>query len=146
MRFGELLPRIAFFLVVGLFITTNIRLAKIKPHTCDEIFSFYHSKGGDYEDFFVQTKTGFNRMPPLYFLILKILFPESNFIYNTRLLSLFFSLITALYLYKISRLWPDPEFSLCISVCGLFGSNSFIEASIDARPYSLCLLVLTIFI
>lgn len=146
MIFVQLITRITFILVVVLFTTKNIEIAKIKPHNCDEIFSFYHSKGGEYKEFIDQTKTGFNRMPPFYFLIIKLLFTEGNFIYNTRLLSLFFSLITILFLYKISRLWLDPEFSLCISVCSLVGSSSFIEVSTEARPYSLCLLILTIFI
>ena len=62
------------------------------------------------------------------------------------MLSLVFALLNLFFLYKISRFWHNFDASLLLSMGCLLASPYFLEFSIDARPYSLCLLLLTIFI
>ena len=137
---------ILYSILVVLFIWISVSLGKVKPPSCDEIFSYYHSKGGNYGEFIEQTESGFNRMPPFYFLVTKAIFSEQNFIFKCRMLSLVFALLNLFFLYKISRFWHNFDASLLLSMGCLLASPYFLEFSIDARPYSLCLLLLTIFI
>ena len=137
---------ILYSILVVLFIWISVSLGKVKPPSCDEIFSYYHSKGGNYGEFIEQTESGFNRMPPFYFLVTKAIFSEQNFIFKCRMLSLAFALLNLFLLYKISRFWHNFDTSLLISLVCLLASPYFLEYAIDARPYALCLLLLTIFI
>lgn len=137
---------ILYSILVVLFIWISVSLGKVKPPSCDEIFSYYHSKGGNYGEFIEQTESGFNRMPPFYFLVTKAIFSEQDFIFKCRMLSLVFALLNLFFLYKISRFWHNFDASLLLSMGCLLASPYFLEYSIDARPYSLCLLLLTIFI
>ena len=137
---------ILYSILVVLFIWISVSLGKVKPPSCDEIFSYYHSKGGNYGEFIEQTESGFNRMPPFYFLVTKAIFSEQDFIFKCRMLSLVFALLNLFFLYKISRFWHNFDASLLLSMGCLLASPYFLEFSIDARPYSLCLLLLTIFI
>jgi len=146
MKSRALAPGILYLILVVLFIWISVSLGKVKPPSCDEIFSYYHSKEGNYGEFIEQTKSGFNRMPPFYFLVTKAIFSEQNFIFKCRMLSLVFALLNVFFLYKISRFWHNFDASLLLSMGCLLASPYFLEYSIDARPYSLCLLLLTIFI
>ena len=143
---SKLISRFAFLIVLLLFVGTSVHLAEIKPPSCDEIFSYYHSKGGDYNQFWDQTKSGFNRMPPLYFLFCKIFFSSENFLYQARLFSLFTALLSIFYLYKIARIWLDENLSFLLSLSLLTCASTFQEYAIDARPYSLCFLGSVLFI
>ena len=134
----KLFLRFLLSIVLLLFVGTSIHLSEIKPPSCDEIFSYYHSKGGDYQEFFEQTRSGFNRMPPLYFLFCKIFFSAENFILQARLFSLFTALLSILCLYKIARIWLGENLSFLLSVSLLTSASAFQEYAIDARPYSLC--------
>jgi hypothetical protein len=143
---SKLISRFAYSAVLLLFVGTSVHLAEIKPPSCDEIFSYYHSKGGDYNQFWDQTKSGFNRMPPLYFLFCKIFFSSENFLYQARLFSLFTALLSIFYLYKIARIWLDENLSFLLSLSLLTCASTFQEYAIDARPYSLCFLGSVLFI
>lgn len=143
---SKLILQFVFSIVLLLFVGISVHLAEIKPPSCDEIFSYYHSKGGDYNQFLDQTKSGFNRMPPLYFIFCKIFFSSENFIFQTRLFSLFTALLSIFYLYKIARIWLDENLSLLLSFSLLTCTSTFQEYAIDARPYSLCFFWCVLFI
>lgn len=135
---SKLISRFAYSTVLLLFVGTSVHLAEIKPPSCDEIFTYYLSKDGDYNQFWDQTKSGFNRMPPLYFLFCKIFFSSENFLFQARLFSLFTALLSIFYLYKIARIWLDENLSFLLSLSLLTCASTFQEYAIDARPYSLC--------
>lgn len=113
------------------------------PPWIDEILTYFHSKGGNFDEFIVQTECGLNRMPPLYFLFTKVFIPESSFFYSARFLSTLFSVFTFYYLTKIARFWIDWNKSIFISSITLFSSDLFIYHTYEARPYSLCLMLVT---
>ena len=133
-------------LAISIFIQFARHLIELRPFWIDEIFTFYHSNGGDWRDFIEQTACGLNRMPPLYYLITKFLFDGDTFLYNCRFLSLFFSTITFWLSYRILRFWLTRTCSFLISIITLFGSNLFIEYSIEARPYSMALMISVTFV
>ena len=137
---------ILYSILVVSFVWISVSLGKVKPPSCDEIFSYYHSKGGNYGEFIEQTESGFNRMPPFYFFVTKAIFSEQDFIFKCRMLSLAFALLNLFFLYKISRFWHNFDASLLLSMGCLLASPYFLGYAIDARPYALCLLLLTIFI
>ena len=141
------LPIVIFYTVlIVLFVGVSVDLGKVKPPSCDELFTYYHAKGGSYNEFIEQTESGFNRMPPFYFFATKAIFSEQNFIFKCRMLSLVFALLNVFFLYKIARFWHNFDASLLLSLVCLLASPYFLEYAIDARPYALCLLLLTIFI
>lgn len=123
----------------------GLQFALTRPIWVDEIFSFYHSTGGSISDFIGQTESGLNRMPPMYFLLTKFLFSQESYIVNVRLLSIFFSSVTFLYLYKICNLWTDWSISFFLCTLTLFSSDLFLGYSFEARPYSLCMMLVTLF-
>ena len=143
---SKLISRFAFSIVLLLFVGTSVHLAWMKPPFCDEIFSYYHSKGGDYNQFLDQTKSGFNRMPPLYFLFCKLFFSAENFLFQARLFSLFTTLLSILYLYKIARVWLDENLSFLLSFSLLTSASAFQEYAIEARPYSICFFWCVLFV
>lgn len=123
----------------------GINFSLESPIWIDEILSFYHSKGGSFADFFGQTNSGLNRMPPFYFMLTKLLISEESFIFNSRILSIFFSSLTFFYLFKICKFWVDWSISFFLSSLTLFSSDLFLQYSFEARPYSMCLMFLTMF-
>jgi hypothetical protein len=135
-----------FVLAISIFILFARDLIDIRPFWVDEIFTFYHSNGGTWKDFIDQTSCGLNRMPPLYFLITKFLFDGDTFLYKCRWLSAFFSTISFLLSYRILRFWLARIYSFLISIITFFGSNLFIEYSIEARPYSMALMISVAFV
>lgn len=143
---SKLISRFAYSVVLLLFVGTSVHLAEIKPPSCDEIFSYYHSKGGDYNQFWDQTKSGFNRMPPLYFLFCKIFFSSEIFLFQARLFSLFTALLSIFYLYKIASIWLDENLGFLLPLSLLTCASTFQEYAIDARPYSLCFLLCVLFV
>ena len=135
---------IFYIIVLGALLLFGLNFGLKSPIWVDEIFSFYHSTGGSMRDFISQTESGLNRMPPLYFLLTKILFNDESYILNTRILSIFFSSVTFLYLYKICNIWTDWSISFFLCTLTLFSSDLFLGYSFEARPYSLCIMLVTL--
>ena len=81
----------------------------------------------------------------MYFLLTKILFNDESYILNARILSIFFSSVTFLYLYKICNIWTDWSISFFLCTLTLFSSDLFLGYSFEARPYSLCMMLVTLF-
>ena len=130
---------LSFLIFFGIYFGLN------SPIWIDEIFTYYHSTGGNLCDFNSQTESGINRMPPFYFLLNKLLFNENTFVIYSRILSIIFSTITFLYLFKICKFWLDWSVSFFLTTLTLFSSDLFLQYSFEARPYSLCLMLHTIF-
>ena len=84
-------------------------------------------------------------MPPLYFIFLKTIISDDSFFYKVRFLSTLFSVFTFFFLIKIANFWLDWSKSIFISSITLFGSDLFLNYTYEARPYSLCLMLVTIF-
>ena len=142
----ENIPVVVFyFIALGALLILGINFGLKSPVWIDEIFSFYHSTGGTLSDFISQTESGLNRMPPFYFLLTKLLFSEQSYILNARVLSILFSSVTFLYLFKICNIWTDWSISFFLSTLTLFNSTLFLQYSFEARPYSMCLMLLTLF-
>ena len=93
------IPNIFTGMVILGFIYFGIIIIPVRPIWIDEIFTFYHSNGGSWNDFINQTYCGLHRMPPLYFIITKFLFNGDDFINSCRYLSLMCSCFTVIYLY-----------------------------------------------
>lgn len=85
-------------------------------------------------------------MPPLYFLFCKIFFSAENFLFQARLFSLFTTLLSILYLYKIARVWLDENLSFLLSLSLLTSASAFQEYAIEARPYSICFFWCVLFV
>ena len=134
-----------YIIILGALLLFGLNFGLKSPIWVDEIFSFYHSTGGSMGDFFSQTESGLNRMPPMYFLLTKILFNDESYILNARILSIFFSSVTFLYLYKICNIWTDWSISFFLCTLTLFSSDLFLGYSFEARPYSLCMMLVTLF-
>lgn len=142
----ENIPVVVFyFIALGALLILGINFGLKSPVWIDEIFSFYHSTGGILSDFISQTESGLNRMPPFYFLLTKLLFSEQSYVLNARVLSILFSSVTFLYLFKICNIWTDWSISFFLSALTLFNSTLFLQYSFEARPYSMCLMLLTLF-
>lgn len=136
---------IFYIIVLGALLLFGLNFGLKSPIWVDEIFSFYHSTGGSMGDFISQTESGLNRMPPMYFLLTKILFNDESYILNARILSIFFSSVTFLYLYKICNIWTDWSISFFLCTLTLFSSDLFLGYSFEARPYSFCMMLVTLF-
>lgn len=134
-----------YIIALGALLILGINFSLKAPVWIDEIFSFYHSTGGTLSDFISQTECGLNRMPPFYFLLTKLLFNEQSYILNARVLSILCSSVTFLYLFKICNIWTDWSISFFLSSLTLFNSTLFLQYAFEARPYSMCLMLLTLF-
>lgn len=104
---------------------------------CDEIFTYYQIHDCDYSSFWDKTKSGLNRMPPLYFAICKLFFGKlENPIFASRLFSIFSSFGSIYLIFSLFKFKLNPNLSAILAIATTLPSDFFLYFSYEARPYA----------